>query len=112
MKAACTYFVVLLAVSGAASAAANPVRDAGAAITLASKNCPQKSLAEKGGWDAVLAQNSAPKPVEDPGHWNAKLVGNSWHVWFGDDQKEPECNFRGAYVSADGGTIDCLFTAC
>jgi hypothetical protein len=94
------------------AAPANPVRDAADAIVLARKNCAQKPVADKGGWAAVLAPNSAPKPVEDTGRWNAMLVGNSWHVWFGDNQKESGCDFRGAYVSADGTSVDCVLTVC
>jgi hypothetical protein len=111
MRLICAFFAVL-AVSGAAAAPAAHVRDASTAITLAQKYCPQKSVVDKGGWDALLAQNSSPKAVDDTGHWSAKLVGNSWHVWFGNSQKEPECDFRGAYVPADGTNIDCVLTAC
>jgi len=111
MRLACAFFAVL-AVSSAAAAPANAVRDASAAIALARKNCPQKSGVDKGSWAALLAQNSAPKPVEDTGRWSARLVGDSWHVWFGDNQKEAECEFRGAYISADGRDVDCVLTAC
>jgi len=111
MRPACA-FIALLAVLGAAAARANPVRDASAAIALGRKVCPHNSAVAKGGWDALLAQNSSPKPVEDTGHWNAKLFGDSWHVWFGNNEKEAECDFRGAYVSTDGSGVICVSTAC
>jgi len=104
-------FVILLAFSGRMAAQANPVGDASSAIALARKKCAAKPVENKGGWDALLAQISAPKPVAEGGHWNAVLAQNSWHVWFGDNQKEKECDFRGAYVSVDG-TVDCVLTAC
>jgi hypothetical protein len=108
---ACAFFAVLLALSGAA-AVASPVRDAGAAIALASKSCPQESVAKKSGWEAALAAISPPEPVNDKRHWNAALDGTSWHVWFGESKKEPDCAFRGAYISADGTSIQCVLTAC
>jgi len=110
MRPICAFFAVWFAGSGAATA--SPVTDAGAAIVLARKSCPQKSAADKSGWDAVLAAAAPRKPIEDAGHWNAVLVGDSWHVWLGDSKKEPFCHFRGAYISADGKNIQCLLTAC
>lgn len=111
MRRICAFFA-LLAVLGAASARANPVRDASAAISLGRKMCPHNSGVDKGRWDTLLAQSSSPKPVEETGHWNARLFGNSWHVWFGNNDKEAECDFRGAYVSADGSGVICISTAC
>jgi hypothetical protein len=112
LEYACAFFVSLLAVSGMEAACAEPVGDANTAIALAQKKCPPKLVAAKSGWDALLAQISSPKQVAENGHWNAVRVQDSWHVWFGESQKETGCDFKGAYISRDGTRVDCVLTEC